>query len=117
MEHEKEKVMLLAENLLGFVDFVRKHDSHNFLSDPEYQFRLKNLVEEYKLHLLASEILRINQFTREKKQTNILISRVKKAIESIDEFVENNVDRLFIFSARLYTLKAILRTILLEETN
>lgn len=110
VEYGREKAKLLSETLLSFNDLViKQYQTNNFLSDPDKLFRLKNLVEEYKLHLLGSEILRINQFSYEEKETDILVERVKKAVYNIDEYIENNLEGLFIFSAKLHSLKAICR--------
>ncbi|RTR33864.1 hypothetical protein EKG37_06490 [Robertmurraya yapensis] len=108
MEFTREKAQFLAENVASFVKFVnRQYEVNSVLSDPNMLFRLKSLVEEYRLQLLASELLRVNRFVWEKRDSEILIDRIKKGITSIDEYVENNHDGLFIFTARLYTLKSI----------
>lgn len=107
MELEQEKIILLAENLLGFVTFVQNSYIHNtYMSDKEQLYRLKNLVDEYKLQLLAEELIRINRFSWEKEETEPLVERVNKGVNSINEYIKNNLDGLFIFSARVYTLKS-----------
>lgn len=108
MDFERERAKLLAENLKGFVLFVEKsYQQNTYMSDQDKLFRLRNLVEEYKFQLLADEILRVNQFEWDAKVTTILVERVRNGINSIDEYVENNMNGLFIFSARIHTLQSI----------
>lgn len=108
MEFEREKAILLADSLKNFVQFVEKsYQQNTYTSDQNKLYRLHNLVDEYKLRLLADEILRVNHFMWDEKVTTILVNRVRNAISSIDEYVENNIDGLFIFSARIYTLQSI----------
>lgn len=105
---EREKAKLLVENLKNFVHFVKKsYHTNTYMSDSEKLFRLRNLVEEYKFQLLADEIERVNQFMWDEKVTAILVNRVRRGIESIVEYVENNKDGLFIFSARIHTLQSL----------
>lgn len=108
MKFAREKAQFLAESVASFVTFVnRQHKVNTILSDPDMLFRLKNLVEEYRLQLLASELIRVNRFVWEERESSILIGRIKKGIATIHDYVENNKDGLFIFSARLYTLTSI----------
>lgn len=108
MELAREKAQFLAENVASFVRFVyRQYEVNTILSDPNMLFRLKNLVEEYRLQLLASELTRVNRFVWEDRESSILIGRIKKGITNIYDYVENNKDSLFIFTARLYTLHSI----------
>lgn len=103
---EMEKAKLLAENIKGFKDYVLRsyQDKNVYLSDPEKLFRLKLLVEEYKLHIIADELFRINRFTWDEKVTYLLVNRFKKAITIIGEYIENNYEDLFIFTPRLSIL-------------
>ncbi len=104
-----EKAKLLAENIRGFNDYVHKsyQEKNVHLSDPEKLFRLKLLVEEYKLHIIADELWRINRFTWDEKVTYLLVHRFKKAITIISEYIENNYEDLFIFTPRLNILESI----------
>ena len=98
---------LLAENIKGFIELVYKNQDHKrsiiLNTDKLYQIRL--LVEEFKLQILADELKRINQFSWNEKYTHLLVERFRKGLDVIDEYVERNYDDLFIFTARLYTLK------------
>jgi len=106
MEFEREKALLLGNQLREFVAFVHQsYRDNTYMSDKDQLYRLKNLVDEYKFQLLAEEILRINQFSWEAKGTEILVGRVRKGITSIHNYIENNRNGLFIFSARVYTIK------------
>lgn len=91
------------------MDYIHKsYEKNNIhLSNPDQLFRLKLLVEEYKFEILASELLRVNRFFYDDKVTVLLVNRFRKAIEIIDEYIENNYDGLFIFTPRLYTLKSL----------
>lgn len=100
---------LLAENIHGFIEFVYKNqDKKSSLilnMDKVYQLRL--FVKEYKLQILADELQRINQFCWNEQYTYLLVERFKKGIDVINEYVERNYDDLFIFTARLHTLKSL----------
>ena len=108
---------LLAENINGFVEFVYKsQDNKSSLilnMDKLYQIRL--FVEEFKLQILADELKRINQFSWNEKYTHLLVERFRKGIDVIDEYVERNYDDLFIFTARLHTLKSLSLLLRKEE--
>lgn len=111
MEFDQEKAKLLAENLIGFMEFVEKsYQNKQYMTNPDMLFRLRNLVDEYRFQLHAEEILRINRYLWDEKATSTLIKRVRKGLNSIDEYIGNNMDELFIFSARLYTLQSICRS-------
>jgi hypothetical protein len=108
---------LLAENINGFVEFVYKGQDHKssliLNMDKLYQIRL--FVEEFKLQILADELQRINQFSWNEKYTHLLVERFRKGIDVIDEYVERNYDDLFIFTARLHTLKSLSLLLRKEE--
>lgn len=111
MEFDREKAKLLAENLIGFIEFVEKSNQHKrYMSNSDMLFRLWSLVDEYKFQLHAEEILRVNRFNWDEKATTILLERVRKGLNSIDEYIVNNLEELFIFSARVYTLQSICRS-------
>ena len=107
---EMEKAKILAESIDGFVKYVQKsdHEKNHHLSNLEKLFRLKLIVEEYKLHIIASELFRINRFEYDEKYTNFLIDNFRKVIDIIGEYIDQNQDDLFIFTARLYVLRLIL---------
>jgi hypothetical protein len=109
MNFDREKADLLAENIKNFAQYVFKsyQEKNSYLSNQDKLFRLKNLVEEYKLHIIADELLRINRFSYDEKYTSILVNQFRKAIHSIGEYIDNNENDLFIFTARLHFLRAL----------
>ncbi len=107
MKIKMEKANMLAENMNDFIKFVHKNyenkNSLNLNKDKVYQIKL--FIEEFKYQILADELIRINQFTWDEKYTYLLVGRFKKGLTIIEEYIENNYKDLFIFSARIYTLK------------
>lgn len=108
---------LLAKNINGFVEFVYKSQANKssliLHTDKLYQIRL--FVEEFKLQILADELQRINQLSWNEKYTHLLVERFSKGIDVIDEYVERNYADLFIFTARLHTLKSLSLLLRKEE--
>jgi hypothetical protein len=106
MALEMEKVILLAVNLRDFIQYVQKsfQENNKNLSNPDQLYRLKHLVDEFKFHIIADELIRINKFQYDEKYTMYLINEFKKGITIIGDYIDNNHDDLFIFSARLFTL-------------
>ena len=109
MAFEREKANLLAANLRDFIQYVQDsfQENNKNLSNPDQLYRLKHLVDEFKFHIIADELIRINAFEYDEKYTMYLISEFNKGITNIGEYIENNYDDLFIFSARLFTLKGL----------
>lgn len=105
MNFEQERAILFGENLIHFAKYVYQSSDKHILYDPDKFFRLTNLIEEYRLQVLGAEIVRLNQFSWEPRESEHLIERASQAIATIDEYIENNMDGLFIFSARVHTLK------------
>lgn len=107
----------LAENINGFVKLVYKSESqkNSIILNMDKLYQLRLLVEEFKLQILADEMKRINQFSWNEKYTHLLVERFRKGIEVIDEYVERNYDDLFIFTARLYSLKSLSFLLIKEE--
>ncbi|MGG0719646.1 hypothetical protein ABE096_18970 [Robertmurraya massiliosenegalensis] len=105
MNFEQERAILFGENLIHFANYVRHSQDKDYLFDPDKLFRLKNLIDEYRLQALGAEIVRLNQFCWEPRESERLIERASQAIANIDEYIQNNMNGLFIFSARVYTLK------------
>lgn len=108
LNFDRMKANLLAENIRGFWEYVHKsyRENNTNLSHPEKLYRLKNLVEEFKLNIIADELIRINRFLYEEKYTAELVNDFRSAIDIIGEYVDLNVDDLFIFTPRLYTLRS-----------
>lgn len=99
-----QKALLLAENIKGFIRFVEKQ-KNSFMVNPNKMYQVKLFIEEYKFQIIADELHRINQFDWDEKYTYYLVESFQKGISTIDEYVQNNYEDLFIFTARLYTLK------------
>lgn len=112
MDFDREKANLLAENIRGFIQFVSRsyQQKNNYLSDPDKLYRLKLLVEEFHLQIIADELTRINKFIYDEKYTALLVNRFRKSIHIIGDYIEQNSDDLFIFTARLHTLRSINRS-------
>jgi hypothetical protein len=109
LNFEMEKANMLAENIKSFVAFVHKHYQENniYLSNPDKLYRLKLLIEEFQFHIIADELLRINKFIYDEQYTGILLNDFRKGIHTIGEYIDHNDNDLYIFSARLYTLRSI----------
>lgn len=107
MKFEMQKAIMLAENINEFIKFVKKNDEtrNSIILNRDKLYQIKLLIKEFKFQIIADELLRINQFYWDEKYTNILVEQFIQGINIIDEYVENNYNDLFIFSARIYTLK------------
>ncbi|WP_428908170.1 hypothetical protein [Niallia sp. Krafla_26] len=105
--YQMDKANLLAQSIKGFVQYVQKSylENNRNLSHPDKLYRLKLLVEEYKLLILSDELMRINRFVYEKDYTKILVDRIRKAIKEVGEYIDQNDNDLFIFTARLKALR------------
>ncbi|KRF51221.1 hypothetical protein ACFY5J_07465 [Peribacillus butanolivorans] len=118
MNFEMQIANMLAKNINGFIKFVHKHYENKnniFCLNTDKVYQLKLLVEEYKFQVLADELLRINRFTWDENYTHLLVDRFRKGMSIIEEYVENNYNDLFIFTARLYTLNSLSLTFSKEE--
>lgn len=104
MNFEMQKAIMLAENIKYFIGFVHKLKNSSMVNqDKLYQVKL--FVEEYKFKILADELFRINQFDWDEKYTYFLVDDIMKGIATIEEYVNNNYNDLYILTARIYTLK------------
>ncbi len=92
-------------NIIGFIQFVYRHYKNDTVINSEKLYQVKLLIEEYRFQIIADELLRINRFDWDEKYTSFLVDNFKKGIYVIDEYVKNNLDELFLLSARLHTLK------------
>ncbi|MBB6444311.1 hypothetical protein [Bacillus benzoevorans] len=108
LDFDQMKANLLAENIRGFFEYVQKsyRENNTNLSHPDQLYRLKNLVEEFKLNIIADELLRINRFLFDEKYTTELVNDFRRAIAIIGEYIDINKDELFIFTPRLHTLRS-----------
>lgn len=109
MNFDMIKAKMLAENIRGFIEYVNKsyQENNTYLSHPEKLYRLKHLTDEFKLNIIADELIRINRFVFDKKYTLELVNNFRKAITIIGEYIDNNEDDLFIFTLRLHTLRSL----------
>ncbi|MEH7355649.1 hypothetical protein V7150_19155 [Neobacillus drentensis] len=107
MNFEMQKANMLAEHINGFIKYVqRSYKSKNSLhSNKDKIYKIKLWMEDFKFQIIADELLRINQYSWDEKYTYYLVEQFRKGINIIDEYVTNNYNELFIFTARLYTLK------------
>ncbi|MFS0635301.1 hypothetical protein AB1K84_05310 [Mesobacillus foraminis] len=113
MEFERQKVNLLAKSIQGFVKFVNRSYTERFLSisNPEKLYRLKLIIEEYNFSGIGSELERVNRHVWDGRATGMLLERFKSALGIVAEYIENNENDLFIFTARIYTLKSLMSSI------
>ncbi|MDR6997708.1 hypothetical protein [Neobacillus niacini] len=107
MNFEMQKAMMLAENIEGFIKFVQKNYENKYKNRLEKDkiYQIKLLMEDFKFQILADELMRINQFSWDEKYTLYLVEEFIKGISIIEEYVKNNYNDLYIFTARLFTLK------------
>jgi hypothetical protein len=106
MNFEMQKANMLAENINGFIKYVqRSHENKNLLRfNPDKVYQIKLFMEEFKFQILADELLRINKYDWDGKYTHYLVDQFNEGIAIIDEFVKNNYNDLFLYTATLYTL-------------
>ena len=64
MAFEREKANLIAANLRDFIQYVQNsfQENNKNLSNPNQLYLLKHLVDEFKFHIIADELIRINAF-------------------------------------------------------
>ncbi|RSD28760.1 hypothetical protein [Mesobacillus subterraneus] len=105
MNFEMQKANLLAENIKGFVDFIKNNEKTGLFLNHDKLYQVKLWVEEYKFRSLADELLRINMYEWDGKYTLLLVERFWKGFCIIEDYVETNLDDLFFLSGRTHTLK------------
>ncbi|MFS0782580.1 hypothetical protein [Bacillus sp. 1P06AnD] len=117
MDFKMKKAILLAENLKDFVAFIYTFQGKKLSSllhmDKLVQVRL--LAEEYQFQIIADELERINQFSWNGKYTHLLVEELQEGINVIAEYAERNYDDLFLFTARIDTLKKLI--VLVRESG
>lgn len=101
---------LLALNLQGFLQLVeRTNTQHSFIVlNKENLYRLRLLVEEFRLQALTEELLRLTKYEGEERQTLMNVEKISEKMMIIEEFVADNYDDLFIFSGRVYSIRSII---------
>ena len=108
MHYGMQLATMLGENIDGFIKLVYdiyENKREVFTLHPDKLYQLKLLVEEYKFQMLADEIIRINRFSWDEKYTLLLVARFKEGLNIIETYIESNYEDLYIFTARLFTLK------------
>lgn len=107
MNFQRQKAILLAENINGLIKFVQKsHENKNdFRIHSEKLYQIKLIMEDFKFQIIADELMRINQFDWDEKYTHHLVDQFNKGMSIIEKYVKNSYNDLFLITARLYTLK------------
>jgi hypothetical protein len=107
MSLEMQKALLLAENIHQFIKFVNScfEERSKIILNKDKLYQIKLFIEEYKFHILADELYRINQFEWDGKYTHFLVDSFINGMNVIEEYTNRNYEDLFMISARIYTLK------------
>ncbi|WP_053363048.1 hypothetical protein [Bacillus sp. FJAT-27251] len=107
MELERQKTIMIASHMKEFAQFV--HYSYtakpHLMPNRDKHFRLKMLMEEFNFIGVANELLRLNQYVCEQRETKMLLDRFNYALRHIAEYISQNQEDLFLFSGRIYTLE------------
>ncbi|MEW9050119.1 MAG: hypothetical protein AB2392_03115 [Neobacillus sp.] len=107
MNFQMQKAVLLAESIKGFIQFVQSsyENKYSFRINTDKLYKVKLITEDFKFHIIADELLRINQYDWDEKYTYYLVNQFREGFSIIDEYVTNNYDDLFLITARIHTLK------------
>lgn len=118
MNFEMQKANMLAENINSFIRFVHKNYQNkpviNKNRDKWYQIKL--LIEEYQFQIISDELFRINQYSWDEKYTHLLVDRLKKGMDVLDEYIKNNYEVLYILTARMHTLRSLSESFTKKES-
>ena len=119
MKFEMQKATMLAENITSFIRFVEAHYENKkaFYGQPDKWFQVKLFIEEFKFHIVASELLRINRFTWDEKYTKHLVNQIHEGMMVIEEYINRNYNDLFLLSGRIHTLKNLRQPFVVEKSN
>jgi len=112
MHFERQKAMMLAEQINSFNQFVLKsfENKNGIHAKPDKLYQIKLWIEDFKFQIIADELMRINKYDWDEKYTHYLVTQLQKGITNIDEYVKNNYSDLYLFTARLYTLKNLIQS-------
>lgn len=115
MNGKMKAANLLAETIYGFMELIdrSRNDSIGFHLDRDKVYQLSLFAKEFKFRATADELKRINRFSWNEAYTYWLAEDLGKGLEVINEYVERNCGDLFIFTARLHTMKSL--SLLLRE--
>jgi hypothetical protein len=108
MIYERQKAMMLAEQIRGLIDFVQKtyENPNNLYLDKDKWFQIKLIIEDFKFSIIADELKRVNEYDWDGKYTYYLVDHFTKGFYIIDEYVNNHYDELFLLTARLHALRS-----------
>ncbi|WP_160719231.1 hypothetical protein [Bacillus sp. USDA818B3_A] len=111
MKLEMQKATMLAENINDFIKYVQKnHKYKNSLRfNPDKLYQVNLFVEEFRFQIIADELLRINKYSWDAKYTFYLVDSFIKGLDTIEEYVRNNYEDLYLLTARLYILSDLSR--------
>jgi hypothetical protein len=109
---------MLAENIKGFVKYVQKsyENKNSSILNIDKVYQIKLIMEEFQFQIIAAELLRVNQFSWDEKNTRLLVDRFRQGIDIIDEYVKRNYNDLFLFSPRIHTLKSLSKSLCKKES-
>ena len=106
MDSNMTMANLLADNVNSLIDLVRRHEKkQSFLLDQDKWYQVRLFLEDFRFHIVADELHRINTFCWNESYTKLLVTDVRKGLAVIDEFTERNYNDLFLLTAKLYTIK------------
>ncbi|NRD79176.1 hypothetical protein HPT25_17600 [Bacillus sp. BRMEA1] len=109
MIYEMQKANMLAENINSFIRYVNKNyvDHNSLYTNRDKLYQIKLLIEEFRFQIIADELLRINQYSWDERNTHLLVDQFINGLQTIDEYVKHHYHDLFLLSARLETLKSL----------
>lgn len=112
LNFEMLKANLLAENIYEFINFTQKsyENKNNIHPNKDKIYQIKLLIQEFRFQIIADELHRINQYSWEPKYTHYLVDQFQEGINVIEEYVKNNYNDLFLFTARIYTLQNLIQS-------
>ncbi|WP_042351330.1 hypothetical protein [Bacillus massiliigorillae] len=107
MDHKMKIANLVADNIKGFMELVYKNQMNkkNLVMSSDKVFQIRLFMEEFRFKVTADELKRINRFCWNEKYTLLLVNDFHKGLDVIEEYVKRNYDDLFVFTARIHTLK------------
>jgi hypothetical protein len=107
MELERLKAMMIAIHMKEFAEFVNYiyTAKPQLIPNRDKHFRLKMLIEEFTFLGVANELLRLNQYVCEQRETKMLLDRFNHGLRHVADYVRQNQEDLYLFSGQIYTLE------------
>lgn len=106
MDSNMTMANLLADNIDSLIELVKNREKkHSFLFNQDKWYQVRLFLEDFRFHIVADELHRINTFCWNESYTKLLVNDVRKGMAVIDEFTERNYDDLFLLQAKIYTIK------------